>query len=490
MVMGVNTNIMALNAQRQLGSTQNEMQTAMERLSSGLRINSAADDAAGLAITDRMTSQIRGLNQAVRNANDGISLAQTAEGAMQESTNILQRMRELAIQSANDTNSSSDRANLQKEVNQLQAELNRISETTTFNGQNILDGSFSSQKFQVGANANETISVSVGNTAATAMGSYKVESADNVGGLSAAADVSGGNGVVDANDLTINGSQGSSTIAVGDNMQAAAIASAINADSGETGVSATASTSAVLKTADSGTISFTLSSGSSDSTAQAISAGVESDDLSNLAQAINDRSASTGVTATLSADKTEIALENSQGYDINILDADHSDAATNALTIDGNNVVKTDGSTGTATDSMVIGGQVVYESEKSFNVSEGGTPGINGSASEASSLSSVAEIDISTQTGSNSALSVIDKALSFISNSRADLGAIQNRLDSTISNLQSVSENVSAARSQIQDADFAQETSNLSRSQILQQAGTAMLSQANASQQNVLSLLG
>ncbi|MCL7743477.1 flagellin [Guyparkeria hydrothermalis] len=491
---------MALNAQRQLGSTQNEMQTAMERLSSGLRINSAADDAAGLAIADRMTSQIRGLNQAVRNANDGISLSQTAEGAMQESSNILQRMRELAIQSANDSNSDTDRANLQKEVSQLQQELNRISETTTFNGKNILDGSFTSSKFQVGSNANETINVSIGSTSALDMGAYQQGTQTNIGGLAVAQDISGGNGVA-GGDLTINGASGTGTYTVGDGVSAKTIAEGVNGLTGSTGVSATASTEVTVGSLSAaGTVTFDLSSSNGES-AVTISTGIaDTSDLSNLASAINDRTAQTGITATLSADKASIELANDKGEDINIENFVHS--GDNGETLDVGSVSLTGPSGGTvaaspAGDSVVVGGQVEFESSGSFSVASAvaaGTENVltatGGATTIAGSLSSVAQVDISSRSGSNDAISVIDKALSFISEERASLGAVQNRLESTISNLQNVSENVSAARSQIQDADFAKETSNLSRSQILQQAGTAMLSQANAAQQNVLSLLG
>lgn len=488
----INTNIVSLNGQRNLDRSQSALHTSLERLSSGSRINSAKDDAAGLAITDRMTSQIRGLNQAARNANDAISVTQTAEGAMQESADILQRMRELAVQSANDTNTDADRVSLQKEVAQLQQELNRISDSTSFNGKNLLDGSFTSQKFQIGANADQTINLSINSTHATDLGEHQSTSNTQVGtALAAASDTSGGNNVA-AQSLTLNGAKGSATLAVSADDTAKEIADLANAQSGSTGVTATAKTSTTLdNVAADGTISLTLQS--SGGTAASISAGVTTTDLTNLADAINARSAETGVTATLSENKDAITLENAQGEDILISDADNSGVAAAAAGFDvgGVNLIKTDGATGTANDSIVVGGQVSFQSDKSFTAtSDDGTNTVLAGASAASSLSSVAQIDISSQSGSNSALSVIDKALGSIANQRADLGALQNRFESTISNLQGISENVSAARSRIRDADFAVETAELTRNQILQQAGTAMLAQANSLPQNVLSLLG
>jgi flagellin len=486
----INTNVMSLNAQRNLSNTQSDMATAMQRLSSGLRINSAKDDAAGLAITDRMTSQIRGLNQAVRNANDAISLTQTAEGAMQESTNILQRMRELSIQSANDTNSDSDRANIQKEVSQLQQELNRISDTTTFNGKNILDGSFTSGKFHVGAFADETINVSIGNTHGTAIGSEQLNSSANIGtGVAAAADANTAVNGVAAQNITVNGAAISNTIAVAANASAASIASAINGESGVTGVTATAENSVVLDSLSvDGTVSFALSSREGATgvigSEAVITASITTGDFTNLADNINAKSAQTGISAVLSDDKSSITLENSTGYDIAIGDLGHS---TGGATLNAGGITLTQGA---ATDSVQLGGQVKLNSSDAYSVTTTGADIFGAAAgTSASALSSVADVDVGTQSGANDALTVIDKALSGIADSRAGLGAVQNRLESTISNLQSVSENVSAARSRVMDADFAAETANMTRSQILQQAGTAMLAQANSAPNSVLSLL-
>jgi flagellin len=494
MAMVINTNILSLSSQNALNKTNSGIERAMERLSTGLRINSAKDDAAGLGITDRMTTQVRGLNQAIRNAGDAISLSQTAEGAMSESTNILQRMRELAVQSANDTNSASDRANLQKEIAQLQSELNRIADTTTFNGTKVLDGSFTSAKFHVGANANETIDVSIGSIRSTDMGNQAVSSNTNVGGaLTAVANISAGNNVA-AQNLVVNGTATSGNLAVSDDDAASDIASLVNGATGTTGVSATASTSVALgSVANAGTLSFTLSSSNSGGTvgtATSISATVTTTDLTNLATAINNVSATTGVSATLSANKQELTLANSNGDNINILDVDNTGTASGTVMAVGSvNIAKTDGATGTATDSIVVGGELDFSSNQSFVVTtDTGTTVLSG-PSVSSTLSKVSDVDIGSQSGANDALSVLDQALSFVSDARASLGAIQNRMESTISNLSNVVENVSAARSRVQDADFAMETAALTRGQILQQAGIAMLAQANAQPQSVLALL-
>jgi flagellin len=495
MAMTINTNIASLNAQNNLGKTQGILDKSLQRLSSGLRINSAKDDAAGLAISTRMAAQIRGLNQAVRNANDGISLAQTAEGAMQESTNILQRMRELAVQSANDTNSASDRANLQKEVSQLQAELGRIATQTSFNGQNILDGSFTAAKFHVGAFANQSITVSIGDASATSMGSRTVTSNANIGALTPAADLSGDNGVA-GQVLVVNGSASSGNLTVTAGDSAYDIKNLINGASGTTGVTATAMTSVTLDTmVAAGTVSFDLSSSNASGTvgtAVSISASVTTTDLSALATEINAVSATTGITATLNSAGDGMTLENALGNNINILDAQNTGGADgdNVFTIGGTAVIVDDQAADGGTDSIIIGGQVTTSSTGGYTItSDDAGNTVLASQSESSTLNSVASISVATQAGANAALDVIDQAMSFLSSTRADLGAVQNRFESTISNLQSVAENVAAAKARIMDADFAAETANLTKAQVMQQAGIAMLAQANMIPQTVLTLL-
>jgi len=493
MALGINTNVSSLTAQRGLASSQNMQSTAMQRLTSGLRINSAKDDAAGLAIADRMTSQIKGLDQATRNANDGISLAQTAEGALQESTSILQRMRELAVQSANDVNTSSDRSSLQKEVAQLQSELNRIADTTSFNGKKLLDGSFTAQKFQVGANANQTIGVTINGARADQIGTQSLKSDAAAGNMRQAA--TGTTNGFDAQALTVSGSLGSATIAnttLVAGSSARNIAAAVNTVTEDTGVTASARTTATLSgLSAAGTVSFNLYgtntvAGGDEATISAVIS--DPNDLTSLTTAINAQTGKTGITATLSSDKTSISLVNEAGDDIAIENFTHSTAAE---TID-----FTGSDTGPAAltlagggDDGVVGGIVSFNSAESFTVAAAAAGGLFTNATNSGALDKVSSVDIGNQDGANSALEVIDGALAAIDNHRAGLGALQNRFDSVIKNLQNVSENTSAARSRIQDADFAKETANLSKSQVLQQAGIAILSQANQSSQNVLSLL-
>jgi flagellin len=494
MAQVINTNIASLNAQRNLTTSQGALSVALQRLSSGLRINSAKDDAAGLAISARLTTQIRGLDQARRNSNDGISLAQTAEGALSQSGEILQRIRELAIQSANATNSATDRKALNSEVNQLIQEVDRISSTTTFNGLKILDGTYQGQQFQVGANANETIGVSVQGASSNDLknNTITLESGtdnDGLGTVTAAAanTAAAGNGV-GAQTLTIAGAAGSSTVSVAANDQANTIASAVNAVVANTGVSAKASTSATLASVSAaGTISFTLNGGG---TATAVSAQVTTSDLTSLTTAINDVSGKTGVTATLSADKASVTLKQADGKDI-ILNG-FTNSAGGTVTVDGSAAANTPETlTSGGANSTRIAGSVTLNSDSGFTaVSSAGTDVIvNGTTATASTTNKLSSVDISTISGANNSLDIIDAALAQISSIRASLGAIQNRFQNTITNLQATSENLTASRSRILDADFAEETAALTRAQILQQAGTAVLAQANAIPNNVLSLL-
>ncbi len=744
----INTNIMSLNAQRSINGAQKTTNSAMQRLSSGLRINSAKDDAAGLAISNRMTSQIRGLDQASRNANDAISLSQTAEGALQESTNILQRVRELAIQSANDTNSSSDRKSLQAEVNQLKSELSRIAESTTFNGKKLLDGSLNNSSFHIGSESSEAISVSIADMRATGLGNNSVstnnadyginvstgnsgavvsdgaeiaganasatdngvaaqtltvtyadgttddvivsanetaedtaadldaltgvtatasstvtlsgmragglmdgtaaavdqyvtitssgealsitmaaagaggngwnstEIADeivtqyNAGGNAAfrvnntltrdgdniiltndlgddilitvrnnfgalavdhvdvdvtgtdsgantlaleawstngsdnatvggevqieldlgmtiqssiasadggyfdaaadtavgfkegTTDTSGGNNVA-AQVLSLTGPDGSATATIGVDASANTIATAVNAESAATGITATASTAATLSgLSASGTVTFDLSG--QNAAAVSVSATVTATDLSALAAAINDETGNTGVSAALASDTGVLTLTNSDGYDVSIANFSHSATASESIEVSGAiglATVLTDDNTVNAADSTVIGGTVKFSANAEFQVASditGTAEAVGGGASlfatdagaaNVSTLSAVNTMDISTKDGANEAIEIATAALSQIDEARGDLGAVQSRFESTIANLASVSENVSASRSRVRDADFATETASLARGQILQQAGMSMLAQANASNQNVLSLL-
>ena len=486
MSMTINTNVASLNAQRNLSGSQSALSTSMQRLSSGMRINSAKDDAAGLAISERMSSQIRGLDQARRNANDGISLAQTAEGGMTSASDMLQRMRELAVQSANDTNSDSDRKAIQSEVNQLQEELNRLVDTTQFNGKNILDGTMSNAQFQVGANANQTINVSVGSIRGTDIGNYQAASATATTNMGKAVvgTAAQDNGVVATDKFQLSGNGNTKAIDVAAKDSAQAIAKKVNAVSGSTGVTATAETKASLSGIAKGTVSFDLKG--DNATAVTISATV-GDDNKSLVEAVNAQTATTGISAKLGKNG-ELELSNKNGADIKIGNFT-TDAATKTATIKTPN-----DSTGVTLDAdgdkfANISGTLSFDSNSAFTLSKGAGTTSGVVAETSGKLSAVDGIDLSSADGANNALKVLDAALSTVNARRADLGAVQNRFSNTISNLQSSAENLNASRGRILDTDFASETAKMSRNQVLQQAGTAMLAQANQLPQQVLQLL-
>ncbi|MCF8038381.1 MAG: flagellin [Desulfohalobiaceae bacterium] len=496
MALTVNTNVMSLNAQRNLNQTQNALSKSMERLSSGLRINSAKDDAAGLAISDRMTSQIRGLNQAVRNANDGISLAQTGEGAMQETTNILQRMRELSVQSANDTNTNADRASLQSEVQQLQEEIDRIAETTTFNGKKLLDGSLNSQNFHVGANSGETINFSINSVKGDDIGVYRVNAHGQnltVAGAVVNASGSAANAVSTAGSLTFtgnyNGDTFSETADYSAEDTAKTIASSINNISDTTGITADAQTKIKLDSVSTtGSVTFDLY-GKNSSAANISVSITDTGDLSTLANAINEKSVDTGISAVLSNDKASIDLVNADGEDIQIADYT-SDGTVDVQSYDAEGTLAGSSAqlagTTASGDTVALGGYLQLDAQQAFSVSDDQGEVV---ADGSSTLSAVNSVEITSQSGADSAIKTIDSAIAMIDAQRGDLGAVQNRFESTIANLQNVSENLSSARSRILDADIAQETSAMTKNNVLQQAGVSILAQANQAPQIALSLL-
>ncbi len=704
----VNTNIGSLNAQRNLGKSQITQQTAMQRLSSGLRINSAKDDAAGLSISDRMTSQIKGLNQATRNANDGISLAQTAEGALGEITNSLQRLRELSVQSANATNTASDRGAIQQEADQLLQEIDRVAGQTEFNGTKLLDGSFKNKNFQIGANAGQTITIGMTRSTTDTLGTGDASSITGRANASIAGN-SASQPLMVSGDVSINGVTVGSSVATADNKSfsfngssAIAKVAAFNAASSQTGVTATVnatevegramtgaatdgaivingvSTSAVFTTTDTsatrqsvitainslsdqtgvtavdtgtdaggvkltaadgrnitigfdnsasttaltsastglafngtdlttptdktdagyqtyfgtytlssakdisidegtGTISntglqagnyapqvaYTSSSalttntaftagdfkvngvliGSTLGSADKASSALKDNSAISKAAAINSISAQSGVTAKVNTNSTlgTVATAGAtgtisiNGFNTGTITTSGTDFASDRATVvqsinaisgqtgvtaidtndntkgiklqaaDGRNIVvdaATGGFAGDGTDNGLIAdgsytGSITLSSATSFKIESGTTGtdvtttlglevGTYGSGKSGQSLNS---IDLTTAEGATAALTAIDNALKSVNSSRGTLGAVQNRFTSTISSLQTTSENLTSARSRIQDADFAAESAELSRSQVLQQAGTAMLAQANTSSQGVLSLL-
>lgn len=485
----INTNILSLNSQNNLNRSQNSLQISLQRLSSGMRINSAKDDAAGLAITERMNSQVRGLNQAARNANDGVSLAQTAEAGLTTTSDLLQRMRELAVQSANSTNSSTDRAALQLEVSQLQQELNRVATTTQFNGLNLLDGTLSAQQFQVGANASQTINVSIASASGASIGNYTLTQATSTSAMNGAiAGAATQANRVAGQTLTLagNGTTASVTVTAGDS--AKVIATAVNNNTASTGIKATATNTATLSgLSATGTLSFTLLA--ANSTAVTISATISNtSDLSKLAESINGQTANTGVAAV--ANGGTVTLTNTDGSDIKLANlVVNGNSSGGKLDFAGGLNASGSAQLGSTYANGTVGGVLAFSSSSGYGVTTSAAGTLLTNASSTGGLASVGALSISTVTGANSAIDTIDAALQSINSSRAALGAMQNRFAMTITNLQTTSENLSAAKSRIADTDFAAETASLTRSQILQQAGTAMLAQANSMPQNVLTLL-
>ena len=581
MPLVINSNIQSLNSQRQLVKSGMEMGQAMERLSSGKKINTAADDAAGLAISNRQTSQINGLNRAISNANDGVSLVQTAEGALDETTNILQRMRELSIQSANGIYSDADRKTLDAEVQQLKAEVDRIADTTSFNGRNILDGTFGEVKLQVGSEANQTIDFSMKGFSASSLGG-------NTGDLVGAASI---NGLTDfttvftaTGDITINDTQISAiNAAAAPTDSINGIMAAINADLDGKGAQASTLVSVEAQAVGSGVLrggtdTFTIAVVDGDNNAQSFvltgtnsmdelvakinsetsvdaslnnegklvlaQAGVLSiqttdsttsdaasgltDATTNFSLVLTDTSADkSGVkleiaNATTQAELAALGLNDSddngalQGAAVDTNATAAGDLNINGVSIDAfigdgsitapekaaeminliNKVSDQTGVvafTGTTTNGIGLrsadGGEISIEAGNGLTAAQLQTSFGLTERNAASGAGSVASIDISTAAGAQKSIDVIDTALEQINSQRSELGAISNRLDFTTSNLANVSENTAAARSRIVDADFAAETANLSRAQVLQQASQAMLAQANAQPQQVLSLL-
>ena len=473
MALVINTNVMSLNAQRNLTTSGNQLATSLQRLSSGLRINSAKDDAAGLAISDRMTTQISGLNQAARNANDGISLAQTTEGALQEVTNNLQRIRELAVQSANATNSNSDRAALDQEVQQRIAEIERIASQTSFNGRRVLDGSFGGATFQVGANVGETINLSLTSSVkataigqvATSTGSVDLNTLFQTGATAATAGSVAAGTVTDATlatSFTINGTVVSVGASGGRSL--ATLATEINAAMTVAGANYTAAVSG-------GGLSLTANTAGADAMTLtaltnisfgAVTAGVAGVAGTPAPYTLGAMSIQVGTTGTA----VDVAGTYATAQDL--ADAINSKVAGASASIDSTNHLVI-----SAGEALTISGA-------------GATAAGNGNAALAGSLDAQ---NVLTAGGANNAILSVDAALTSVSNLRSTLGAIQNRFQSVINSLQAVSENLSASRSRILDTDFAAETASLTRAQILQQAGTAMVAQANSAPQGVLSLL-
>lgn len=500
MALTINTNVASLNAQRNLSRSQGLLTQSLQRLSTGLRINSAKDDAAGLAIAERFTTQIRGLNQAARNANDGISLAQTTESVLGELSANLQRIRELAIQSANATNSASDREALDNEVQQRLDEIDRIAKQTSFNGQKVLDGTFGVAVFQVGANAGETITVNftqgVGKSQIGQIATTTSSVETTVVALSGTGTIQVGSGSVVTVGASLAGSDGGQTVG-----SAYAKAIAINA-AGASGLTTTAANHTELDIA--------VVAGSAGDTyslrinGQDIFAGLDSSGgvtQQQITDAINTQASNTGVTAALNG--TSLELTAADGRDI-IIGQTHVGSSGGLANGSGgatttNGVTFKDGTLATVADataqSVVVGavngGELTFTATQNIIVTGDGT--LMGLATNdftiALDTKSLADVDVLTTANSTAAIGRIDAALATVSTLRSELGAVQNRFESTIQNLAAVSESLSASRGRIIDADFAAETSALTRAQILQQAGVSVLAQANAQPQLALSLL-
>lgn len=470
MALNVNINVASLTAQRNLGRSGMALSTTLERLSSGLRINKAGDDAAGLSISNSLAAQARGLNQAIRNGGDGLSMLGTAESAIAEQTSLVQRMRELAVQASTDTNSAASRSALDSEATQLINEFERIARTTEFNGVKLLDGSFTTKDLHVGAfaTADDKISVSFSSTKSADTGTaYKLTTSTAVSGTLTQGEAS----------ITVNGTAHSIGTAVSDGVSsdaatgsALAYANIINAKSTDTGVKATASTShtggAVQAAGSTDAATNTLKINGVLIDGATIAAATDT----TLRDVINAKSGETGVTAEVSSSKLVLTAA------------------------DGRNIqVELAGTAGTTT-GLTAGtyrGTLELSSAESFSLANAADElGFGASATAAEDANgNVAGIDLTTKANAESAIDVLDTALAELNSTRSSIGALTNRLNSAITNLTAAAENASAANSRILDADFAAETAALTRGQILQQAGVAVLSQANQVPQIALSLL-
>ncbi len=495
------TNVASVNAQRNLARTNLGLERALQRLSSGLRINSARDDAAGLQISNSLTSQIRGLTVAARNASDGISMAQVAEGAMAESTNLLQRIRDLSIQSANGSNSVEERTALQAEVTQLISEINRIANSTRFGGRSILNGSLSNVAFQVGAQANETISFGISSARATDLGRINNISFGGFDLSDSSASAASPVSTVQSQSLSFVVDGRTTTVAVSAGDSAQTLQDSVN--SSVSGVRADAKTTAridlvgVDNAAD--TVDLTINGVQLSQITGVTSVAAAS---AALKTAIEGDARLANLTVTDNGDGTVDIVDN-DGSNIVFDDITFSDGggATAAPTIVARNFANgaDSGSTITVatTQGTVVTGDIKFTgTASSAALFSSADAGVTSSVTQSAGAGTISDsgfrastIDISTAQGAQDAIDVIDAAIAQIDATRANLGAVQNRLDSTISNLQNVVENVSAARSRIRDADFAAETAELSKNQVLQQAGLAILAQANAAPQSVLQLL-
>ena len=481
----INTNISSIQAQNSLRMNSLSQATSMERLSSGVRINTAKDDAAGLAIATRMTANIRGVDAAVRNANDGISLTQTAEGALSQIGDSLQRIRELAVQSSNSGNNASDRAAMNNEASQLIAEIDRVASNSSFNSINLLDGTYTSQALQVGvgnsANDRMVISIASAKSSALGVGANSSYASSVAGTLVVTA------GALTSGELSINAYQVGASVSDGvsfANADASGIAkaAAINAVSGQTGVIATVGSTSIAGVA----ASVFTATAAGDVLINGVDIGAmgaataAGDRGTQTAAAVNSKTSQTGVTATVTTAGV-VSLSAADGRNITVT------ATAAGFTSAG---------LGVTAATTNYASSVNLSTSGSAGITVGGTTGLtavnhNATAvvSTATAGAGVSSLNLSTASGSQSALATLDRAINTNTDSRASMGAYQNRLTASISNLETSSINLQASRSRIMDTDYAKESTSLAKSQIIAQAATAMLAQANQAQQSVLALL-
>ena len=580
----INSDQMSAMVLSSLNKTNSSMQQAMERLSTGKRINSAGDDAAGLSISAKLRAQVDSLNAAIKNSSDALAMVGTIEGALVETTSILQRMRQLSVQSSSDTNTGNDRTYLQDEVNQLITEINRISTNTEFNSTKLLDGTFTDKNIQIGTASNQVLRLGVSATDSTKLGAFQLDSVD----ASIASDDTHTSAKTALNalysasaDYTVKGTFGTFTASVDAGADARDVASSFNLVSGNTGVSATALTKAKLTASNAATFSFTFE-GKSTTTSTITATITTTTDLTAIKDAINSVSGSTGITAALTSDKSGVEITQSEGYDIII--GDVSTGSTNAdlhvtamdmdggldtteVTVDlssppssaaGASITKTahgfsvgdivtytstsamtgltsgtsykiktvadantftlettasaavtyGGGGGTASDTFTrvaraldgdstsgdstsISGTVRLSSQNAYTITPGNSSNHFSSTTGelTASHNSIANVSLTTKEGSTKAMSVIDGALLMISSIRSSMGSASNRLQSTIDNLSNIAVNAQKSLSTIEDANFAEETAKLTKAQILAQAATSMLAQANKAKETMLALL-
>jgi flagellin len=486
----INTNTSALSTINALNSTQGSLNTYLQQLSTGKSINGPADNPAGYAIAQRFQTQINGLNQAVSNGNQGVSLVQTATGAIQNQTSLLQQIRTTAVQAANASNTAQDRQALQGVVSQLLAQVQTIATQTQFNGQNLLDGTFSGAQFQVGANANQIINVSISNSQSNAIGNNTLASSGTVystngaftnGGytLGSAFTISSGGGNFTAGSVSISGSAGAGSVAVTADESASKIAASVNGVSQSTGVTATA-TNSVAFTVTSGSFAFSLSNGTSGSASNTVNisanvTGVNPTGLSGLVSAINNSTAQTGVAASVNS-SNQLVLTQSNGQ--NMLFSGFGGSGTLVAK-------STTLSSATGNGVALVQGAVQFQSTQGYALSGGSQIGLT----DISSLTAVSTVNVSTAEGAQQAISVVDQAINTLNQQNGSLGAIQNRIQASVANDQTTATNLQSAQSVVQDANIAQATSQMTKYQILQQAGISTLAQENSLQQSFLKLI-